>query len=243
MKESYQENKNFYEILEVSFDASQGEIQEAYQRAKNAYTGNSLALYSLMTPDECKEILQLIDQAFTVLGDPVRRNEYDKVRGINQKNTETEQTNKNSYVSHTANTPGDSLESLASQLKTKQQSERDFKISNREADISKVTALSRYKLDYSVDDIIEQEIEQCEEYNGDFLKKIREYKGVDIPRMSDMTRISKTHIKNIEEENIQNLPAEVYVRGFVYQYAKVLKLNPDIVTNSYLRRFREQRKA
>lgn len=243
MKDTYQENKNFYEILEVSFSCTQEDIQQAYNRAKSAYTGNSLALYSLMTEAECKEILALIDQAYTVLGDPVRRAEYDKAKGINQKQIQENENSFNQFDRarlNTANTPGDSLENLAQQIKTNEE-ERDFKISKREADISKVTALSRYKLDYEIDEVIELEIEQAEEFSGEFLQKVREYKGVNIPRMADMTKISKTHIKNIEAENFEGLPAEVYVRGFVYQYAKVLKLNPDIVTASYLGRIRANR--
>ena len=66
------------------------------------------------------------------------------------------------------------------------------------------------------------------------LKKIREYKNVDINRMAEMTKVSKTYIQKIEQEDVTNLPALVYVRGFVYQYAKCLKLNPDLVATSYL---------
>ncbi len=242
MKESFEENKNYYEILEVDIQSTQEDIQQAYQRAKNAYTGTSLALYSLMTPEECKEVLQIIDQAYTVLGDPVRRSEYDKVKGFIKDPKEHKNTNELNREGIGKDVKGDSLESLANQISSKNL-DRDFKISSKEADVSKVTALSRYKLDFKVDDVIEEEIDQCEEFTGDFLRKIREYKGVDVFRMAEMTRISKTHIKNLEDENIENLPAEVYVRGFVYQYAKVLKLNPDIVANSYLKRFREKKKA
>jgi cytoskeletal protein RodZ len=52
--------------------------------------------------------------------------------------------------------------------------------------------------------------------------------------MAEMTRISKTHLQALENEEASKLPAEVYVRGYVYQYAKVLKLNPDQVASSYL---------
>ena len=85
---------------------------------------------------------------------------------------------------------------------------------------------------------MEQEIEETEEFSGEFLKKIREYKQVTIPRLADMTKVSKTYLMNIEEEKLDGLPALVYVRGFVYQYAKCLKLNPELVANSYLARIK-----
>jgi cytoskeletal protein RodZ len=93
-------------------------------------------------------------------------------------------------------------------------------------------------LDYVKDPQFEQEIENCTEFSGEFLKKIREYRNVDIIRMADMTKVSKTYLQNIEKEDTRNLPALVYVRGFVYQYAKCLKLNPELVATSYLYRLR-----
>jgi cytoskeletal protein RodZ len=57
--------------------------------------------------------------------------------------------------------------------------------------------------------------------------------------MADMTKVSKTYIRNIEDEAFDKLPAAVYVRGFVYQYAKSLKLNPELVANSFLYRLKK----
>ena len=57
--------------------------------------------------------------------------------------------------------------------------------------------------------------------------------------MAEMTRISKTHITALENEDLPKLPADVYVRGYVYQYAKVLKLNPEAVAASFLVNFKK----
>ena len=46
--------KNYYELLEVSINASQEEIKESYLRTKNAYSEDSLALYSLMSKKNVK---------------------------------------------------------------------------------------------------------------------------------------------------------------------------------------------
>jgi hypothetical protein len=103
-----------------------------------------------------------------------------------------------------------------------------------EAKVSKITAQKKFALDFSENPEMERRIINCIDFSGTFLKEVREYKNVTIERMADMTRVSKTHITALENEDVKKLPADVYVRGYVYQYAKVLKLNPEQVATSYL---------
>ena len=56
------EKKNYYEVLEVNAEATLQEIHNAYVRSKNAYSGDSAALYSLMSQDECSKILSQINE-------------------------------------------------------------------------------------------------------------------------------------------------------------------------------------
>ena len=81
------DNKNYYDVLEIQPSSTLQEIHNAFVRAKNAYSGDSAALYSLMTQHECEQILEQIEEAYSVLGVPEKRLEYDKVRGLNQENT------------------------------------------------------------------------------------------------------------------------------------------------------------
>ena len=53
--------KNYYQILEVSSNASGDQIYQGYVQAKNAYSQDSIALYSLLSKQECKEILDVIE--------------------------------------------------------------------------------------------------------------------------------------------------------------------------------------
>lgn len=217
-------SKNYYEILEIPEEASPEEIHKGYMRAKNAYSQDSLALYSLMSPEECNEVLNLIEEAYTILSEPGKRRQYDSARGLN--------TNESHRVVSREATSGFNL------------TEDDHSISRRNVttpqnSMTKIVAQNRFSLEYKVDADFEKEIEQATEFTGDFLKKIREYKGVELNRMADMTKVSKTYIRNIEEEAFEKLPASVYVRGFVYQYAKSLKLNPELVANSFLYRLKK----
>lgn len=209
------EKNNYYEILETQPDATPAQIEQAYLRAKNAYTGDSVALYSLMTREDCNRFLQQIEEAYSVLGFPEKRREYDRVKGFNQPVLPTADPQRGTLQ----------YEEYGSNL--------------GEAKVSKISAMKKFGLDYEPNQEMEDKIRDCSLFTGPFLKEIREYKNVTVERMAEMTRVSKTHIRAIESEDPSQLPADVYVRGYVYQYAKVLKLNPDIVAASFLLYFKK----
>ena len=223
------EKKNYYDVLEVAVNASPQEIEGAYVRARNAYSGDSVALYSLMTKDECNSVLDQIEEAYSVLGFPEKRREYDRLRGFNQSSF---------GINYNPAPPTPGMSSYESRPKEAVQYE-DFGSNLIEAKVSKITAQKKFGLEYEENAEFEKTIADCTDFNGTFLKKVREYKNVSIDRMAEMTRISKTHINAIENDDVSKLPADVYVRGYVFQYAKVLKLNPDTVAASYLLHFKK----
>lgn len=62
---------------------------------------------------------------------------------------------------------------------------------------------------------------------GMILKKKREELSYTLEHVSEITRITLTSIRNIEEGNLDALPGLVFVRGFVRNYAKLLGLESD----------------
>lgn len=222
------ERKNYYEVLEIEPNANPQQIENAYIRSRNAYSGDSVALYSLMTKDECDSILGQIEEAYSVLGFPEKRREYDRLRGFNQSGINTNRKVEKIHTVH----------SIEDRPKDEIQYE-NFGSNLIEAKVSKLTAQKKFGLEYEESPEMEGKIRDCNDYSGIFLKSVREYKNVTIERMAEMTRISKTHITAIENEDVAKLPADVYVRGYVYQYAKVLKLDPDRVASSYLIHFKK----
>ena len=215
--------KNYYEILEISPQANQDEVYNGYIKAKNAYSQDSLALYSIMTKDQCLEMVKSIDEAYLIISDPEKRAEYDKAKGLKSFLQPKREERKNSAW----------------------EEDEEFRQSHKptsSSQIAKIVSCKKFSLSYEKNPQFEQEIEKTTEFSGAFLKKIREYRQVDISRMSDMTKVSKTYINCLEKEDLKNLPALVYVRGFVYQYAKCLKLNPDLVATSYLYRIKKLQK-
>ena len=60
-----------------------------------------------------------------------------------------------------------------------------------------------------------------------------------IEELSAKTRISKSRIIAIENENYLEFPAEIYVYALVSQLAKSLKLEHEKIANEYLTRFKQ----
>ncbi len=84
-----------------------------------------------------------------------------------------------------------------------------------------------------------REIGPDTEFSGAVLRKVREAQGVDIAEISERTKIGRLHLSAIEDEAWGALPAEVYVRGFLVEIAKFLRLDPAQVQRTYMRRMRE----
>ena len=213
--------KNFYEVLNVKQSATFEEIKEAYQKAKLSLSEENMALYSIMSSDDIEENINQIEEAFGVLGNERNRRKYHLENEFSVEVIQEDQKTEEAITQKVTIQE----ETRAAPLKAKV-----------EKKISNLVASNKFALKYDVDPIFEKEIKELKEFSGETLKRVREYKNVDIARMCEMTRISKTHLKNIEAENINELPARVYTRGFVYQYAKCLKMDPEEVAASYMNR-------
>ena len=74
-------------------------------------------------------------------------------------------------------------------------------------------------------------------FTGGSLKGIRESMGIDLKHISQKTKINRQNLEWLEEERFEDLPALVYTRGFIMEYAKALNLDPHRVAESYLRSF------
>ena len=68
------------------------------------------------------------------------------------------------------------------------------------------------------------------------------HRGIEIDHIADVTKVSATYLRGLEEEAFDHLPATVYVRGFVTAYARVIGLDPERVAASYMARLEESRK-
>jgi hypothetical protein len=71
---------------------------------------------------------------------------------------------------------------------------------------------------------------------GAYLRYHRQRLGISIQAVADETKIRTLQIEKIEEECYRGLPATVYVRGFVIQYARFLGVpEPEDLAASFLK--------
>jgi flagellar biosynthesis protein FlhG len=81
-------------------------------------------------------------------------------------------------------------------------------------------------------------IDASAEITGAFLRKVRELRGLELNDISQRTKISERYLRALEEEQFSEMPAAVYVRGYVTEYARALRLDPQRAAESYLARYR-----
>jgi flagellar biosynthesis protein FlhG len=96
---------------------------------------------------------------------------------------------------------------------------------------------------------VQQPVESLEDFgdvdeeSGDFdgarLRRSRVRRGMEIDDVGRVTKVNPTYLRFIEEERFEDLPARVYVRGFVSAYASCVGLDGRKVAESYMRRFDE----
>lgn len=80
-------------------------------------------------------------------------------------------------------------------------------------------------------------LDKATEITGAVLRKLRESRGLELSEVAQRTKISQRHLSSIEEERFDELPAPVYIRGFVSQIARIVGVDPSRAADTYMRRF------
>ena len=68
---------------------------------------------------------------------------------------------------------------------------------------------------------------------GEELRREREIRGISLKEIADATKISRRFLEAIERNDHKTLPAPVFTRGFVREYARYLGLNSEEMVNRY----------
>ena len=74
---------------------------------------------------------------------------------------------------------------------------------------------------------------------GGWLRRQRELRQVSLREIADVTKISIRYLEALEENRFDVLPALVFAKGFLREYARYVGLDPDEVVNTYLTAQRE----
>jgi hypothetical protein len=85
----------------------------------------------------------------------------------------------------------------------------------------------------SVDAVESMPVRAPAETLGQYLRRHRELRGINSAELSRITRISSASIEAIESDRFDELPGEVFVRGFLKAYAQAINLLPAEVLARY----------
>ena len=76
---------------------------------------------------------------------------------------------------------------------------------------------------------------------GLLLRRSREQAGISLKEIAQRTKIGTLKLEYIEAERFEYLPAPVYLRGFVTQYAQLIGLpDPEAISRCYLEKYRQK---
>ncbi len=68
---------------------------------------------------------------------------------------------------------------------------------------------------------------------GQYLKNVREQKGISLGDVANTTKITIRYLEAIENGRFELLPNRIFARGFVKSYAKCVGLDPNGVVASF----------
>jgi cytoskeleton protein RodZ len=74
------------------------------------------------------------------------------------------------------------------------------------------------------------------EVSGPELRRRRESLGISLRHVAAVSKVGVRFLEYIEEERFEQLPPPVYLRGFLHEYARVVRLDPREVAERYLAR-------
>jgi hypothetical protein len=222
------EDLNYYELLEVGPRATSQEIHRAYERVRRVYEPNSMALYSLFSPEETAIITQRIEEAYRTLVYDDNRKRYDALlQGQDElpdlpplpsdpiyKSHYIEPTHQPRHVQSALTLPSENRYITAPELPFQQPAPQN---TVREP----ITPVSQLIADFT----------------GPAIKMLREQHGLTLRNIADMTKIGTRYLECIEEEIYDKLPARAYIRGFLMLYAKAIGCEPERMAGDYLKRY------
>lgn len=198
-----------YETLEVRPNASFFDIREAYKEILSIYDAESLSTYSLFTPLERKNILAEVETAFQILSDTEKRNTYDKSLIASGRLTPE------MLIPDKTRTP---VPVFHTDLPKNCHSDKRIKEKINEKQVR----------------VLIEKIQSKGIISGQDLKSIRTAAKINLMDIFEASRISVNILEAIEENFKHQLPAPIYLKGFLKSYAEFLGLIPEKIISGYM---------
>ncbi|HIJ55931.1 MAG TPA: DnaJ domain-containing protein [Deltaproteobacteria bacterium] len=205
------ESQTYYEILDIPVQATPFEIRQAYKSALAIYNEDSLATYSFFSELERQEVLKRIEEAFLILTDQDKRADYDR------------------QLIHDGK-----IAAAAVEKKEKKKAVPLFQTKNV---VEKNALFKRIQ-----DRIRETDVKGIAEgmlskdlISGSDLRNLRESVGIGIEEIYEVTRITASTLKAIEQDEYDKLPTAIYLKNFLKSYAEILQVDSEKIIAGYMK--------
>ncbi len=211
------QKQNYYELLELSPDASPLEIRRAYKNTFELYGDESIAGYSFFTAEERRVIVSRLEEAYLTLINPESRKEYDRTlieSGIMEEDRRCLHKVKDPISIY------------------------DFRETH--ADTSGSLKRPGHSKNLISQNPLIQEIMKQDTLAGADLRKMRTELGVSLEKIAEGTNVRIGMLLAIEEDNFDIFPPMVYLKGFLKSYARYLQMDENTIVNGYIRRIGER---
>lgn len=229
-----------YDVLEVSANASLEEIETSYLRILEELGTQSLAMYSMFDEHQVEQLRARIEEAYLTLSDADRRQAYDLSRTLSAKATgdsRNENYRDQAALSDDRVEIGDLIQHPVAEVTAHLMddvAEGAVRIPSSSPSPSGAGVRSVSGKRKRLSTVALPNITPETEFSGALLRQLRESCEMSLDELSDATKINKRYLHAVEENDFETLPAPVYVRGFVSEYARALGLDPKAVRDSYM---------
>ena len=215
---------NYYEWFGLDRGCSTFDINNQYEKLKKLYVGENPMLRDIYGDSDLFILNALVDTIFKELNDPEIRREYDM--DIESHLLSLETSFPDIFII------GEVIKKYNRVKKREVLVKKDVFGRSAEKEIS-----SSVDSDFvDVNNIFNKYRDLP--VTGDLLRKIREEIGISYELIISRTKISNTVLYAIENDKYSQLPADLYVKNFVQQYCKTLKLsaaNTELIASGYIK--------
>jgi len=205
------EKLNYYEMLDISSDATSFDIRHAYNMALQVYEGSSMASYSFFSEEEREKILARFETAFSTLINEKTRVEYDRMLirlGV-----------------------------LEDEFKKGSVGKKRHSASNLKKSETK-KALPTVKSEKTKSKIYEEILTQ-DAITGTDLKRMRAEAEIKLEDIAERTKIWIEFLRYIENDQFDKLPSRFHLKGFLKAYVQHFSADVDAVVDRYMKRIED----
>jgi hypothetical protein len=259
--------QSHYEVLGINAQATPDEVERAYRFTLELYGDGALATYSLLDPAEVRRARARVQEAYEVLRDPARRHAYDQSHGLaTGPMPRTVPSNVRSWpgpaarAAEAAPVPAAAaaaalpaatpIAPTAAPLAVPLTPPPMAAASPAPEPTPVAVAATAAPVPAPAPPAPAMSVARPagasygrtahvlpEPITGSVLRRYREERGISLRDIANQSKIGTRYLEYIEGDRLDMLPAAVYLRGFLQEYARALGLDPRRTANAYMAQF------